>query len=132
MTTRRDFLKISALATSGMSIIPSLSFAKAHNFTSRRPDIKDRTFTSKAIEDVILEVKDKLKDKQLAWLFENCFPNTLDTTVFFKDNKGRPETHIITGDIDAMWLRDSTCQVWPYIPFANRDEKISINFLPNP
>ena len=126
--TRRNFIKTSATVLTSVGILPSISYAGLRNgqnsFTSHRPEVKVRSFTSTAIEDIIKEVKDKLKDKELAWLFENCFPNTLDTTVFFKDNKGRPETHIITGDIDAMWLRDSTCQVWPYIPFAPKDNKL--------
>ncbi|MCK7531825.1 MAG: glycoside hydrolase family 125 protein [Marinilabiliales bacterium] len=52
---------------------------------------------------------------ELAWLFGNCFPNTLDTTVNFSVKESRPDTFVITGDINAMWLRDSTAQVWPYI-----------------
>ena len=54
-------------------------------------------------------------------MFENCFPNTLDTTVDFKIMNGRPDTYVITGDIDAMWLRDSSAQVWPYLPLARED-----------
>ena len=57
-------------------------------------------------------------------VFENCFPNTLDTTVDFEVVNGRPDTYVITGDIDAMWLRDSTAQVWPYLPFAKEDKKL--------
>jgi meiotically up-regulated gene 157 (Mug157) protein len=60
----------------------------------------------------------------LGWLFENCFPNTLDTTVFFEQSNGKPDTYVITGDIDAMWLRDSSAQVWPYLQFMNNDTKL--------
>ena len=60
-------------------------------------------------------------NKELGWMFENCFPNTLDTTVDFEVIDGRPDTYVITGDIDAMWLRDSTAQVWPYLPLMKED-----------
>ncbi len=54
-------------------------------------------------------------------MFENCFPNTLDTTVRFSKVNGKPDTSVYTGDIHAMWLRDSGAQVWPYVQFANED-----------
>ena len=57
-------------------------------------------------------------------MFENCFPNTLDTTVDFSVSDGRPDTYVITGDIDAMWLRDSTAQVWPYLPLMKEDDAL--------
>ena len=60
----------------------------------------------------------------MAWMFENCFPNTLDTTVQFKMSDGRPDTFVITGDIDAMWLRDSSAQVWPYLPLTKTDKPL--------
>ncbi|HCE43630.1 MAG TPA: metal-independent alpha-mannosidase [Lentisphaeria bacterium] len=91
---------------------------------SQRPSPGKRCFTSKAIEDAIVEIKSAIADKELAWMFENCFPNTLDTTVHYYEKKGKPYTYVITGDIDAMWLRDSTAQVWPYLPFASKDEKL--------
>ena len=55
-------------------------------------------------------------------MFRNCFPNTLDTTVHFgHDEDGSPRTFVYTGDIHAMWLRDSGAQVWPYVQLANED-----------
>ena len=57
-------------------------------------------------------------------MFENCYPNTIDTTVDYEIIDGKPDTFIITGDIDAMWLRDSTAQVWPYLPLVKQDKKI--------
>ena len=57
-------------------------------------------------------------------LFTNCFPNTLDTTVEPGEFEGKPDTAVITGDIAAMWLRDSSAQVWPYLPFAARDKPL--------
>jgi meiotically up-regulated gene 157 (Mug157) protein len=57
----------------------------------------------------------------LARLFVDCFPNTLDTTVEPGQFEGKPDTAVITGDIAAMWLRDSSAQVWPYLPLAAKD-----------
>ena len=91
---------------------------------SQRPEIKDRLFKSDAVEKKIKEIKGMLKNPYLAWMFENCFPNTLDTTVHFRKLNGKPDTFVYTGDIHAMWLRDSGAQVWPYIQFANDDPKL--------
>jgi len=60
----------------------------------------------------------------LAWLFENCYPNTLDTTANFSLKDGKPDTFVITGDINAMWLRDSSAQVWPYLPLIKDDPEL--------
>ena len=92
---------------------------------SQRPEPQNRLFTSQAIENKISEVCSMLTDPYLRWMFSNCFPNTLDTTVHFgKDEKGRWRTFVYTGDIPAMWLRDSGAQVWPYVQFANEDEHL--------
>jgi meiotically up-regulated gene 157 (Mug157) protein len=83
--------------------------------------VGERRFTSPAVEATIAAVKREVADLELGWLFENCFPNTLDTTVRFSERGGRPDTFVITGDIEAMWLRDSSAQVWPYLPLARED-----------
>ena len=95
--------------------------AAAPTFPSKRPPAAQRNFVSHAVEDTITRVKGRLADPELAWMFENCYPNTLDTTVRISGTAEQPDTFIITGDIDAMWLRDSACQVWPYLPLAKDD-----------
>lgn len=105
--------------------LPLFAFAaKGAEFVSRRPALQDRKFVSEAVERQLVAAKQKIKDKELAWLFENCFPNTLDTTVTATTKDGRPDTYVITGDIDAMWLRDSSAQVWPYLPLMKSDKKL--------
>lgn len=85
-------------------------------FTTQRPIPEKRKFQSKAVEGEISKIKSILKDLKLSWMFENCYPNTLDTTVCFEMNDDKkPDTFVITGDIDAMWLRDSAAQVYPYL-----------------
>ena len=77
------------------------------------------------VNKFIAATKAKIKDPELAWLFENCYPNTLDTTVEFEMINHQPDTYVITGDIDAMWLRDSTAQVTPYLPFVKEDKALA-------
>ena len=111
-----------ALALALLITIPALH---AQEFESRRPPVHDRLFTSQAVESTIEEVCSKLANPKLAWMFANCFPNTLDTTVHFReDSEGRPDTFVYTGDIHAMWLRDSGAQVWPYVQLAASDEHL--------
>ncbi|MCW0481417.1 glycoside hydrolase family 125 protein [Gaoshiqia sediminis] len=127
---RRNFIKYNALAAAGMLSAPvwSSAFATAA-FESKRPPVGKRNFISKAVEDTILEVKKTIANPELAWMFENCFPNTLDTTVDFSTENGKPDTFVITGDIHAMWLRDSTAQVWPYLSLVKEDERLNQLFL---
>jgi len=95
-------------------------------YVSQRPAPENRLFTTPLIEQTITDVQGKLTNSRLAWMFGNCFPNTLDTTVHFAedDGEGNPDTFVYTGDIHAMWLRDSGAQVWPYLRFANDDPQI--------
>ncbi len=94
-------------------------------YESKRPPVEERLFVSDVIEKKIKEVQKLLKDNpRLAWMFANCFPNTLETTVHYREIDGEDDTFVYTGDIPAMWLRDSGAQVWPYVQFANQDVKL--------
>lgn len=121
----------------------------------QRPDKSCRTFTSQAVEKVIDDLAERMVDKDLAQIFTNAFPNTLDTTIRWHDNgsdSGRhlykssaewlfrhdqeldlldsdddenawkpPQSFIVTGDIDAEWLRDSANQLIAYHQLARYD-----------
>ena len=65
-------------------------------FEKLRKDI-NQTFTNKKLDDI----------------FNKCFLNTIDTTL--KIDNG--DYLIITGDIPAMWLRDSAMQVFHYLHY---------------
>ncbi|WP_128548018.1 glycoside hydrolase family 125 protein [Larkinella soli] len=123
---RRHFIQQSAEAGIGLALSGVSLACKAADpaFPTVRTAPGKRNFTSAAVEQTIERMKKTIRDPELAWLFENCFPNTLDTTVQFAQNGGQPDTFVITGDIDAMWLRDSTAQVWPYLPLIKQDEPL--------
>lgn len=94
------------------------------NYKDKRPAEKDRLFRSEAVEKEIKRIKKSLKNAKLRWMFENCYPNTLDTTVRYRKSDGKDDTVVYTGDIHAMWLRDSGAQVWPYVQLANKDDNL--------
>lgn len=144
MTTRRNFLKTSSLSVAGLlmgeelfsavntkSGIPddkdsfsTIAAKVTGDYTSKRPAVSDRKFTSQAVEAQLKISKARIKDPKLAWMFENCYPNTLDTTCEFKMVNGKPDTFVITGDIHAMWLRDSSAQVYPFVTLAKKDKAL--------
>ena len=95
------------------------------SYEDRRPRPEDRLFKSRIIEQEIAAVVDMLENPRLKWMFANCFPNTLDTAIHFsKDTDGQPDTYVYTGDIPAMWLRDSGAQVWPYLLYVTDDSQL--------
>ncbi|MDB5005488.1 MAG: metal-independent alpha-mannosidase [Mucilaginibacter sp.] len=118
---RRTFMKNTGLLGTTLLLSKLPTFAQAGYPAVR---VTQRNFSSVAIEDAITEFSKNVEDKELAWLFNNCFPNTLDTTVTFTEKDGKPDTYVITGDIDAMWLRDSSAQVYPYLHFIKQDKKL--------
>eukprot|EP00940_MAST-03C_sp_MAST-3C-sp2_P002414 g2414.t1 len=86
----------------------------------RRPKPEDRTFRSPVVEAFLEDFARNRtwRDPNLATLFRNALPNTIDTTCWAA---GERDTFISTGDIPAMWLRDSQNQVLPYLRFAAKE-----------
>ncbi|CAG8977900.1 hypothetical protein HYALB_00001777 [Hymenoscyphus albidus] len=97
-------------------------------FPYSRPEPGCRTFNLPSLEDLLQRMKGVIKDPDLYRLFENSFPNTLDTTIKWRGfaaiedpvTKNMTSTDeelafVITGDIDAMWLRDSASQIYSYV-----------------
>ncbi|HEV3272141.1 MAG TPA: glycoside hydrolase family 125 protein [Candidatus Methylacidiphilales bacterium] len=123
---RREFIQNTSLVTAGLICAPAATFAA--DTTPAFPVVRipeaQRKFKSAAVERAIRQIQSSIGNKELAWMFGNCFPNTLDTTVDFGEIDGRPDTYVITGDIDAMWLRDSSAQVWPYLPLMKDDHAL--------
>ena len=81
---RRDFISKNGLLLGGLAFAPINAFSLPTDFSekvfvSNRPMPEERTFKSLEVEKTIEEVKASIADKELAWLFENCYPNTLDT-----------------------------------------------------
>jgi len=126
---RRNFINKSILGAGAVTVVPGLLSASAVPKNSLRPQLSERLFVSKAVEAEIIRIKKDIADPEISWLFENCYPNTLDTTVHYSETQGKPDSFIITGDINAMWLRDSTAQVWPYLHLANQDEQLKKLFI---
>ncbi len=122
--TRRALLKTAGAAAIGAGLSSSVRAFGESQQESKRPKPADRRFRSAAVEQFIAQTRTRIGDPELAAMFANCFPNTLDTTVEPGQFEGKPDTAVITGDIPAMWLRDSSAQVWPYLPLAAKDEPL--------
>lgn len=124
---RRTFIRNTSLAASVLAAAPTAWSAETgagETFPTVRTPLAKRKFKSVAVEKTIERVSSSIGNKELAWMFGNCFPNTLDTTVDFEMLDGKPDTYVITGDIDAMWLRDSSAQVWPYLTLLKEDNEL--------
>ena len=120
---RRQFIAQTTMASASLLAAGGLRAGRAA-FPVVRVAEGQRKFKSIAVEQTIATIKKRIGNQEIAWLFENCFPNTLDTTVDFSLTGGKPDTYVITGDIDAMWLRDSTAQVWPYLSLLKEDRDL--------
>ena len=75
-----------------------------------------------AITDMAERVKETYgKDSKVARMFMACIENTLETTLSEQEDGS---VFVITGDIPAMWLRDSACQLRPFLIFARKEPEI--------
>jgi meiotically up-regulated gene 157 (Mug157) protein len=79
---------------------------------------------SPAIDALVARVQTELarSHPRIAEIFEGCFRNSLDTSITLEPDG---TTFVATGDIPAMWLRDSAAQVRPYVRLAAEDEAIA-------
>ena len=92
---RRTFVEYTTVLAAGLAL-PSVAFtAAAPAFPVVRPAAGQRRFRSRAVEAAIAEFKKNVKDPELSWLFENCFPSTLDTTVTHSQREERPDTYAL-------------------------------------
>lgn len=79
-------------------------------------------YTKEIIEHWLTGIQKKTADRP-SWgsVFERCYTDTLDRTISQLEDG---TTFVLTGDIPAMWLRDSTAQVKPYLALAGKDETL--------
>ena len=95
--------------------------ARKYSCDQTRPPPGARKFESRAVDSYLEKILPRMKDTSLARIFNVTLPNALDTTF---DVSSFDDTFVITGDIDAMWIRDATFQVMPYMKFLQDDEKL--------
>ncbi|KAG6116085.1 hypothetical protein E4U14_000501 [Claviceps sp. LM454 group G7] len=97
----------------------------------QRPALPCRSYTVPEVEETIQRVEKLVKDPDLYRLFVNTWPNTVDTTVLWhgraQDNADEELAFVITGDIHAMWLRDSANQLQSYKPILNSSSPENTN-----
>ncbi|KAF5010667.1 hypothetical protein FDECE_3175 [Fusarium decemcellulare] len=101
-----------------------------YSFPFQRPSEDCRTHSVPAVEHVIYEeMTQAIGDPDLYQLFQNTWPNTVDTTIRWRgvsaDNPDEELAFITTGDIDAMWLRDSANQLQSYKSIISPDASSS-------
>ncbi|KFG78103.1 hypothetical protein MANI_016542 [Metarhizium anisopliae] len=89
----------------------------------QRPETRCRSYEVPEVEMTLKKAKGMIKDGDLYRLFLNTWPNTVDTTILWHgralDNADEELAFVTTGDIHAMWLRDSANQLQSYKPILN-------------
>ena len=141
MTTRRNFLKTGSISLAGLLVgekvysavstpdnkksFSTIASKVTGDYASKRPAPEARKFTSKAVEEQLKASKARIKDPKLGLDVRELLPEYFWTRpVSFKMVDGKPDTFVITGDIHAMWLRDSSAQVYPFVTLAKKDKDL--------
>jgi meiotically up-regulated gene 157 (Mug157) protein len=124
---RREFIRVSGAVSAAAGAAWKLDGADGTQNrvplpAPGRPPAAQRLFRSARIDALAEEVSGRIGDPELAKLFGECLPRTLDTATTFQTlADGTPDTFLVAGHLPAMWVRDAVCQVWPYVPYI-RDE----------
>lgn len=74
------------------------------------------------LKDECEKMAARIDDPYLSEMFRKCFINTAETTTQVLDDG---TSFVFTGDIPAMWLRDSSAQVRHYVPFAKKHQAVA-------
>ncbi|NYE19081.1 glycoside hydrolase family 125 protein [Microbacterium immunditiarum] len=72
-------------------------------------------------ERLFAQIGERLGD-EVAAVFRRCYLDTLDRTIRMLPDGS---VFVVTGDIPAMWLRDSTAQLTPYLHFIADDPQLA-------
>lgn len=87
-----------------------------------------KSYVTQAVRDFVTEINQRCStdQAQLAKIFDITYTNTLETTI---DMDEFGNAFVLTGDIPAMWQRDSTAQLRPYLVMAQKDPEIAALIL---
>ena len=72
----------------------------------------------KPLKEALEESYTKIKEQEIAQLYASCYKTAWETTLVLEENG---KSYVSTGDIHAMWLRDSAMQLLPYMNMADVD-----------
>ena len=94
------------------------------NDTSNTTNAASQSDIPQSVSDFMRHITDLCGGEHARWAenFNAGFANTLTTTVRRHDDG---TTFLLTGDIPAMWLRDSSAQFRPYLAVAVDDPELT-------
>ncbi len=124
MMRRRQFGRGAIGLAGGAFLATRARDARADTFTYTRPPVAKRAFSNAAIERTLATVLGNITDPNLASVFTNTYPFATDNYVSYSESGGVPDTYVSTGDIPAMWLRDSSAELFPLIDASVGDQAL--------